>query len=58
LRVQGGGDPVAAYLPEALANLLPMFRAFRIRAVVEARQSQEPGESIALSCLAVATIMK
>jgi hypothetical protein len=58
LRVQGGGEAIATYLPGSAAGLLPMFRAFRVRAVVEVRPPLEAAGAVALTCLGLASISR
>jgi len=50
----GGGAPIPTYLPDALAEKLPLFRRFRAKAVVELRPQEELSERVAQSSIAFA----
>jgi hypothetical protein len=45
LALGGGSAPIPTYLPEALATRLPLFRRFRVRAVVELRPQEDQYET-------------
>jgi len=51
---QGASSPVPAYLPESLANRLPMFQRFRARLVAEAQLQQDESEASAVALRVVA----
>jgi hypothetical protein len=59
LALAGGGAPVPTYLPEELAEKLPLYAKFRVRAIAEPHAQQDPAESepIALRVLALGRSM-
>jgi hypothetical protein len=60
LAFPGGSPPIPAYLPETLATRLPLFRRFRVRAVVELRPQEDQYETHgdALVVLALARVLR
>jgi len=50
----GSGTPLPTYLPEALANRLPLFRRFKVRAIVELRPQEDQYETHADALLVLA----
>ncbi|WP_197041424.1 DUF2169 family type VI secretion system accessory protein [Chondromyces apiculatus] len=50
----GSGAPLPVYLPEMLADKLPLFPKFRVRAVAEPHAQQDPAETEPLALLVLA----
>jgi hypothetical protein len=59
LTLAGGGAPLPTYMPEELAEKLPLYPKFRVRAIAEPHAQQDPAESepIALRILALGRAM-
>ncbi len=59
VQMTGSSSPIPAYLPEALANQLPMYQRFKVRAVAQVEFSVDQYEShhAALRIVALARIM-
>ncbi len=60
LNLAGGAAPIPTYLPGALATRLPLFRRFRIRAIVEVRPQEDQYETHtdALLVLALGRVLR
>lgn len=55
----GSGSPLPTYLPEELAEKLPLFPKFRVRAIAEPHAQQDPadGETLTLRLLALGRVV-
>ncbi|MDC3987218.1 DUF2169 family type VI secretion system accessory protein [Polyangium jinanense] len=56
----GSGSPLPTYMPEALAEKLPLFPKFRVRAIAEPHPQQDPAdnEPITLRVLALGRVVQ